>query len=70
MAGGKAVSKAWGYLLLYNLMFIVPLVTVFILTYFGLRTPTLLDWSKKNVVVSKVLLGIFFIILAGLVILL
>jgi len=58
------------YLLLYNLMFIFPLVVVFILTYFGLRTQTLLDWSKKNVVVSKVLLGVFFVILAGLVMLL
>lgn len=66
----SGMSKAWCYLLLYNLMFIVPLITVFILTYFGLRTPTLLDWSKKNVVVSKVLLGSFFLVLAGLVVML
>jgi hypothetical protein len=52
------------YLLLYNIMFIVPLVTVFILTYFGLRTQTLLDWSKRNVVFSKVLLGLFFLLMA------
>jgi hypothetical protein len=52
------------YLLLYNIMFIVPLVTVFILTYFGLRTQTLLDWSKRHVVFSKVLLGIFFLLMA------
>ena len=45
-------------------MFIVPLVTVFILTYFGLRTQTLLEWSKKNVVISKVLLGVFFLAMA------
>lgn len=63
----SGMSKAWYYLLLYNLMFITPLVVVFILTYFGLRTQTLLDWSKKNVVVSKVLLGSFFLILAVLV---
>jgi len=66
----SGISKAWCYLLLYNLMFIVPLVTVFILTYFGLRTPTLLDWSKNNVVVSKVLLGSFFLVLAALVVML
>jgi len=66
----NGISKAWGYLLLYNLMFMVPLVTVFILTYFGLRTPTLLDWSRKNVVTSKVLLGLVFVLLAVLVALL
>jgi len=66
----SGMSKAWGYLLLYNFMFIVPLVTVFILTYFGLRTPTLLEWSKKNVVISKVLLGSFFLVLAALVMIL
>ncbi|OGV62374.1 MAG: hypothetical protein A2283_17745 [Lentisphaerae bacterium RIFOXYA12_FULL_48_11] len=66
----SGMSKAWGYLLLYNLMFILPLVVVFILTYFGLRTPTLLEWSKKNVVVSKVLLGSFFLVLAVLVMML
>ncbi|OGV70905.1 MAG: hypothetical protein A2283_22030 [Lentisphaerae bacterium RIFOXYA12_FULL_48_11] len=63
----SGMAKAWGYLLLYNLMFILPLVVVFILTYFGLRTPTLLEWSKKNVVISKVLLGSFFLVLAVLV---
>ncbi|MEI6515232.1 MAG: hypothetical protein WCO77_04580 [bacterium] len=62
------MAKAQWYLLLYNLMFIFPLVTVFILTYFGLRTRTLLDWSKKNVVVSKIFLGIFFLLLAVLVV--
>ncbi len=63
----SGMSKAWTYLLLYNLMFVMPLVIVFSLTYFGLRTPTLLEWSKKNVVLSKILLGTFFLLLAVLV---
>ena len=58
------MSLAWGYLLLYNLMFVVPLLVVFTLTYFSLRTETLLDWSRKNVVRSKTLLGFFFLMLA------
>ena len=45
-------------------MFIGPLVAVFLLTYFGLKTRTLLDWSRKNVVISKVLLGLFFLAMA------
>ena len=61
---GEAVTKAWPLLLLYNTMFILPLVIVFILTYFGLRTEKLLIWSKHNVIPSKILLGIFFLAMA------
>jgi len=67
VGAGVFPAKAWSYLLLYNLMFIVPLVAVFILTYFGLRTQTLLEWSRKNVVISKVLLGVFFLAMAVLI---
>jgi len=55
-----ATTEAWTYLLIYNAMFIAPLVIVFILTYFGLRTATLLRWSKRNVVFSKILLAALF----------
>lgn len=51
------------YLLLYNFMFILPLIVVFALTYYGLTTARLLAWSKKNVVFSKILLGSFFVIM-------
>jgi len=57
---GHSATRAWSYLFLYNLMFILPLVIVLILTYFGLKTETLLDWSRKNVVISKSLMGVFF----------
>lgn len=65
-SGKSSFVAAW-YLLLYNLMFILPLVVVFVLTYFGLRTGALLEWSRRNVVVSKMLLGCFFLVLAVLV---
>jgi hypothetical protein len=64
---GRSAATAVAYLLLYNVMFILPLVVVFDLTFFGLRTGTLLDWSKRNVVVSKILLGVFFLVMAALV---
>ena len=57
-------SRAWFYLLAYNLLFILPLVLVFAAVYFGLKTETLLTWSRKNVVVSKTLLGLFFLLMA------
>ena len=57
-------SRAWLYLLSYNLLFILPLVLIFIAVYFGLKTVALLQWSRKNVVFSKTMLGLFFILLA------
>jgi len=60
-------SRAWLYLLAYNLMFILPLALTFVAVYFGLRIETLLAWSKKNVVLSKMLLGLFFIAMAVLI---
>lgn len=62
-----STGKAWSYLLFYNLMFIVPLATVFLVTLLGLRTETLLSWSKKHVVVSKILLGMFFLVMAAVI---
>jgi hypothetical protein len=59
-----AAAKAWTCLLLYNLMFIVPLVCVFLLTYFGMKMNLLQELNRRNVVMSKVLLGVFFIALA------
>jgi hypothetical protein len=64
---GHDAEKAYFYLVVYNLVSDIPLIAVMVLTYFGLRTQTLLDWSKKNVVVSKVMLGVFFLVLAVLV---
>ncbi len=57
-------TRAWLLLLLYNVLFVLPLAAVFIAVYFGLRTETLLAWSHRNVVSSKLLLGLFFVLMA------
>jgi cytochrome c biogenesis protein CcdA len=62
--GGRDAGRGLAYLLVYNLMFILPLVIVFLLTYQGMKLTRLLEWSRQNVVTSKVLLGCFFIALA------
>jgi cytochrome c biogenesis protein CcdA len=59
-SGGRAL----GYLLAYNLMFVLPLIAVFAAVYRGLKTETLLSWSRRNVVVSKLLLALFFTAMA------
>ena len=58
--GGKS-TQAWIYLVVYNLMFIVPLIVAFVLTYRGMQAQALLRWSRDNVVLSKVLMGCFFL---------
>ena len=63
---GAGHVRAWSLLLLYNGMFILPIVVILVLTYLGLRTETLVEWSKSNVVISKVLLGLFFAGMAAL----
>jgi hypothetical protein len=67
VAPGLAL-RAWKWLLLYNAMFMVPLVTVFAVTYLGARTDSLLAWSRRNVVASKVLLGLFFVCMGILIV--
>jgi cytochrome c biogenesis protein CcdA len=51
---------AWGMLILYNLLFITPLVIVFICFQRGMEVTALINWSRNNLVLTKVLLGIFF----------
>ena len=68
---GSAVgARALVYLLLYNLMFILPLVVVLILTHRGLQVMRLIEWSRRHVLPAKVLLGAFFLALAVVMLLL
>jgi hypothetical protein len=60
-------SRGFALLLLYNLMFIAPLVALFILVWRGLGTPRLLAWSRRHVVPAKILLGLLFLALAAIV---
>lgn len=64
---GNSIAHAVGLLVLYNAMFLVPVLVVFVLTYQGLKTERLLRWSRRNVFVSKILLGLLFAALAGLI---
>ncbi|MBT7065950.1 MAG: hypothetical protein HN919_06590 [Verrucomicrobia bacterium] len=58
-------ARIWALVMLYNAMFIMPLVVAIILTRYGLTTETMLKWSRKNVSFSKTLLGLFFIAMAA-----
>ncbi len=66
---GDGYAREWGLLLGYNAAFILPLVIVFILTWAGLGSRSLMNWGRREVVVGKVLLGVLFLALAALMIL-
>ncbi len=53
--------KAAAYLIIYNLMFIAPLVLVFILTLCGKESATFNNWLKKHLGLSKFLLCCVFL---------
>ncbi len=53
--------KALSYLLLYNFMFILPLVVIFLLSLLGVSSAGLSNFLKKNLGRIKILLAVVFI---------
>ncbi len=56
----ELASKAFLYLLLYCLMFIVPLVVVFVVTYFGTTSEQLGSLVSRQTATVKLLTGLLF----------
>ncbi len=54
----------WVLLLTYNLLFVLPLAVVFICFHRGMEVAALIAWSKRNLVLTKILLGLFFTAMA------
>ena len=68
----RTASSPWralGYLAGYNLMFILPLLVVLALTLAGLRFIRLMRWSRRTVILAKILAALLFLALAGLLLL-
>lgn len=61
---GESVMRCTLYLLMYNAIFVLPMLVTLALTCGGLSTPALVNWSRRNVTVSKILLGVFFLAMA------
>ena len=62
--------KACSYLVLYNIMFIIPLVAVFVLALLGYESQTFNNFLKKHLGVTKiclclVFLGLFLLLLGN-----
>ncbi len=67
--GGSSFPRATALLVLYNCLFVLPLIVILWLSWRGLKMAKLLDWSRRHVVFSKCLLGSFFLGLAVLLLL-
>ena len=52
--------QALGYLLLYNIMFIVPLIVIFVLALLGISSQQFSSFLKKRLGLIKILMGILF----------
>lgn len=57
------------YLVLYNLLFVLPLIVVFALTYSGVASKRFVDWSQRHYGLTRLLLSGLFLLLAVLMIL-
>jgi hypothetical protein len=61
--------KAVFYLLVYNLAFVVPLLGVFLLAYFGVTSEQLRGWLTRRMGVTKLATALFFSGLGALILL-
>ena len=54
-------AQAVPFLLLYNFVFIIPLIVVLIVSYFGTDSSKLEAWRKKHRGLMRLVIGIFLI---------
>lgn len=57
--------NAYAYLVLYNLMFILPLVVIFLLVYYGTTSKQLTGFFRTNAALVKLLTAVLFAGLGG-----
>jgi hypothetical protein len=58
-------ANAFLYLVLYNLMFIVPLIVIFVLVYLGTTYLQLAGFMRRHVALVKALTAVLFTSLGG-----
>ncbi|UCD15829.1 MAG: hypothetical protein JSV34_01915 [Candidatus Omnitrophota bacterium] len=60
--------KAFSYLILYNLMFILPLVIIFLLSFLGVSSQKFNDFLKQHLGKIKILMALLFFALGAFII--
>lgn len=61
--------KSFGFLVIYNLMFVMPLVILLGITIKGISTYKLTHYMKTHAVIAKILMSFFFLVIAALLLL-
>jgi sulfite exporter TauE/SafE len=59
----RGSTKAFGLLLLYNLMFIIPLLAIFAVTLAGASSKQITNFFMRNLLLSKILMTLLFLFL-------
>ena len=62
MKDGVTMRALW-LLLLYNILFIMPLAVITVLAAYGVGAKALGDWAKRHVFATKVLMAVLFAVL-------
>lgn len=57
--------RAFAYLVLYNLFFILPLIIVFVIAYYGTSTARLMQFLRTRTAPIKLATSVLFLVLAG-----
>ena len=52
-------------LVVYNLMFVVPLVSIFLLAYYGTTSRQLTQWMNRHAATVKLGTSLLFVLMAG-----
>ncbi|MCF7919585.1 MAG: hypothetical protein K9N06_06705 [Candidatus Cloacimonetes bacterium] len=55
--------QAYIYLIIYNILFIFPLIVVFMLIYWGISSRKMGNWVQQKTGITKILLAVIFLIL-------
>jgi cytochrome c biogenesis protein CcdA/glutaredoxin len=58
-------TQAYGYLLLYNLMFEVPMIITFIIAFWGVSSKRIAGWAQASVAGVKLLTALLFLLMSA-----
>ena len=61
-------ASAISYLVIYNLVFILPLVVILFLAVYGVSAARLQDWFVQNAAKTKLIMAVLFLVLGGLLV--
>lgn len=65
MAQNGGISKAFSLLILYNVIFILPMIAITLAMYFGLRMRNLEEWRQRNIRLLHAVAGTIMVLVGA-----